>query len=65
MAALEKYPDIEVVAETFTGWDVSTGAQQALDLITTHRFGLKDTDAAIKAVGASEGVIHVSLLPWE
>ncbi len=36
-----------------------------LDLITTHRFGLKDTDAAIKAVGSSEGVIHVSLLPWE
>ena len=38
-----------------------------LDLITTHRFGLKDTDAAIKAVGGQgpEGVIHVSLLPWE
>ena len=38
-----------------------------LDLITTHRFGLKDTDAAIKAVGGTgpEGVIHVSLLPWE
>lgn len=38
-----------------------------LDLITTHRFGLKDTDAAIKAVGGAgpEGVIHVSLLPWE
>lgn len=38
-----------------------------LDLITTHRFGLKDTDAAIKAVGGNgpEGVIHVSLLPWE
>ena len=36
-----------------------------LHLITTHRFGLKDTDAAIKAVGASEGVIHVSLMPWE
>jgi threonine dehydrogenase-like Zn-dependent dehydrogenase len=36
-----------------------------LDLITTHRYGLKDVDAAIKAVGASEGVIHVSLMPWE
>lgn len=35
-----------------------------LDLITTHRFGLKDTDAAIKAVGGSGEVIHVSLLPW-
>ncbi|MYF29619.1 MAG: substrate-binding domain-containing protein, partial [Gammaproteobacteria bacterium] len=29
-------PDIEVVASTFTGWDPSTGAQQALDLITTQ-----------------------------
>ncbi len=37
-----------------------------LDLITTHRFGLKDTDLAIKSVGGmgEEGVIHVSLLPW-
>lgn len=37
-----------------------------LDLITTHRFGLKDTDLAIKSVGGTEGegVIHVSLLPW-
>ena len=34
--ALAKYPDIEVMAETFTGWDPSTGAQQALDLITTQ-----------------------------
>ena len=33
--ALAKYPDIEVVAEVFTGWDPSTAAQQALDLITT------------------------------
>ena len=36
-AALEKYPDINVAAETFTGWDPSTGAQQALDLITTQQ----------------------------
>lgn len=36
LAALESYPDIEVVAETFTGWDPSTGAQQALDLIATQ-----------------------------
>ncbi|MEM7125085.1 MAG: substrate-binding domain-containing protein [Chloroflexota bacterium] len=39
LAALENYPDIEVVAETFTGWDPSTGAQQALDLITTQEIG--------------------------
>jgi threonine dehydrogenase-like Zn-dependent dehydrogenase len=36
-----------------------------LDLITTHRMGLKDTDKAIRAVGDAEGVIHVSLMPWE
>lgn len=38
-----------------------------LDLITTHRFGLKDTDRAIKAVGGNgvdEDVVHVSLMPW-
>lgn len=33
--ALAKYPDITVAAEVFTGWDPSTAAQQALDLITT------------------------------
>ncbi|MCX6045413.1 MAG: ABC transporter substrate-binding protein [Chloroflexi bacterium] len=36
-AALKKYPGIEVVATTFTGWDPSTAAQQALDLITTKQ----------------------------
>ena len=36
MEALANYPDIEVVASTFTGWDPSTGAQQALDLISTQ-----------------------------
>jgi threonine dehydrogenase-like Zn-dependent dehydrogenase len=36
-----------------------------LDLITTHRFGLQQTHDAIKAVGASGDVIHVSLMPWE
>jgi threonine dehydrogenase-like Zn-dependent dehydrogenase len=35
-----------------------------LDLITTHRFGLKDTHEAINAVGGSGEVIHVSLMPW-
>lgn len=35
--ALAKYPEIEIVAETFTGWDPSKGAQQALDLITTSK----------------------------
>lgn len=38
-----------------------------LDVITTHRYGLGDVDLAIKSVGGlgEEGVIHVSLLPWE
>ena len=33
LRALEEYPDITVSQETFTGWDPSTGAQQALDII--------------------------------
>ena len=38
-----------------------------LDLMTTHRFGLNETDLAIKSVGGTEaeGVIHVSLMPWK
>jgi len=35
LAALADFPGINVVQETFTGWDPSTGAQQALDIITT------------------------------
>ncbi len=35
--ALKKYPGITVAATTFTGWDPSTAAQQALDLITTKQ----------------------------
>lgn len=34
--ALAGYPDINVVSEVFTGWDPSTGASQALELITTQ-----------------------------
>jgi ribose transport system substrate-binding protein len=33
--ALADYPNINIIQETFTGWDPSTGAQQALDIITT------------------------------
>jgi threonine dehydrogenase-like Zn-dependent dehydrogenase len=37
-----------------------------LEKITTHRFGLKDADLAIKSVGGHglPDVIHASLMPW-
>lgn len=34
--ALEEFPDINIVQETFTGWDPSVGAEQALNIITTQ-----------------------------
>ena len=38
-----------------------------LELVTTHKFGLKDTAYAIKSVGGegAKDVIHVSLMPWQ
>lgn len=33
--ALSEYPDITIVNEVHTGWDPSTGAQQALDILST------------------------------
>jgi threonine dehydrogenase-like Zn-dependent dehydrogenase len=37
-----------------------------LEKITTHKFGLKDTDLAIRSVGNAgvPDVIHASLMPW-
>jgi len=37
-----------------------------LDKVTTHTFGLKDVDLAIKSVGGQgvPDVIHASLMPW-
>ena len=39
-----------------------------LDLVTTHKFGLRDVDLAIRSVGNKDGavkdVIHASLMPW-
>jgi hypothetical protein len=33
--------------------------------VTTHRFGLKDADLAIRSIGgAVPDVIHASLMPW-
>jgi threonine dehydrogenase-like Zn-dependent dehydrogenase len=38
----------------------------ALEKVTTHRFGLKDVDLAIRSVGGQgvPDVIHASLMPW-
>jgi len=38
-----------------------------LEKVTTHRFGLKDVDLAIRSVGGQgvPDVIHASLLPWQ
>jgi ribose transport system substrate-binding protein len=35
--ALADYPDITIAEEVFTGWDPSTGAQQALDILSTQQ----------------------------
>jgi ribose transport system substrate-binding protein len=36
-AALEDYPDITIASEVHTGWDPSTGAQQALDILSSQQ----------------------------
>jgi threonine dehydrogenase-like Zn-dependent dehydrogenase len=38
-----------------------------LEKVTTHTFGLKDVDLAIKSVGGQgvPDVIHASLMPWQ
>jgi ribose transport system substrate-binding protein len=35
--ALADYPDINIVSEVHTGWDPSTGASQALDILSTRQ----------------------------
>jgi ribose transport system substrate-binding protein len=35
LQALENYPGITIVQETFTGWDPTQGAQQALEVLTS------------------------------
>jgi ribose transport system substrate-binding protein len=34
--ALEQYPDIDVVKETFTGWQFANGGKQALDILNSN-----------------------------
>ena len=63
LAALEKYPDIEIVAETFTGWDPSTGAQQALDLITTQEIDGIWTSGIDYTVVEQFGAANVDYVP--
>jgi threonine dehydrogenase-like Zn-dependent dehydrogenase len=47
-----------------------TSKRYRLDLLTTHTFGLREADLAIRSVGGERGaaglqaVVHVSLLPW-
>jgi len=38
-----------------------------LEKVTTHRFGLKDVDLAIRSIGGQgvPDVIHASLMPWQ
>ena len=38
-----------------------------LEKVTTHKFGLKDVDLAIRSVGGQgvPDVIHASLMPWK
>lgn len=63
LAALEKYPNIEIVAETFTGWDPSTGAQQALDLITTQEIDGIWTSGIDYTVVEQFGAANVDFVP--
>ena len=47
-------------------WAQIASKRFPLEKITTHKFGLKDVDVAIRSVGG-EGVpdvIHASLMPW-
>ena len=78
--ALEEYPDIEVVAETQTGWDQATGAQQINDIISSgEEFdgvwtsgidnviveALVDADMVVPVVGADNAGFVQQLLEVE
>lgn len=57
--ALEQYPDINVVSEVFTGWDYSTGGQQALDVFSTREVdGVWTSGTDYTVVNAMETAGH-------
>ena len=57
--ALENYPDIEVVAEIFTGWDYSTAGEQALDIFSTREVdGVWTSGTDYTVVNAMETAGH-------
>jgi len=63
LAALENYPDITIAAETFTGWDPTTGAQQALDIITTQEINGIWTSGIDYTVVEQFGTANVDYVP--
>jgi ribose transport system substrate-binding protein len=58
-AALEQYPDINVVSEVFTGWDFSKGGQQALEILNTEQVdGIWTSGIDYTVVNAFETANH-------
>jgi ribose transport system substrate-binding protein len=62
-AALADYPGIEIVAETFTGWDPSVGAQQALEILSTEEVDGIWTSGIDYTVVEQFGVAGVDFVP--
>ena len=56
-----------LTAAVFLALEQLASRRFPLEKVTTHRFGLKDVDLAIRSVGNQgvPGVIHASLMPWE
>jgi ribose transport system substrate-binding protein len=57
--ALQDYPDINVVKETFTGWDFSKGGQQAIDVLKAENVdGIWTSGIDYTVVNAFETANH-------
>jgi len=57
--ALAEYPDINIVSEVFTGWDYTTGGQQALDVFGTQQVdGVWTSGTDYTVVNAMETAGH-------